>query len=301
MSSQPSLNDSQTMPMSTPMGSQTPDDSSQISHLDEPPNNSQNPSSTPSRPIPSDSANGALCKWANCNITFSALHELVNHLADVHIGNRKGHYACEWEGCSRYGVNQSSRFALIAHMRSHTGEKPYDCPIPECDKSFSRSDALAKHVKVQHRDYSFINGKYEYVGLPPGETAVAPNSRKRKNSSHPSGATPPSKKNRKKEKDVVKVEPGVEQGVGEENEIQVSQGVVAEDNGDVTSDEEVHTLPTFKDKYRVMKERYRYMKSEVGALEGEYETAKKTLRRLQIAKEILLDSLIEQEQNVHIA
>ncbi|KAJ1497199.1 hypothetical protein HMI56_005748 [Coelomomyces lativittatus] len=38
----------------------------------------------------------------------------------------------------------------MSFSRSHTGERPYDCPAPECDKSFTRSDALAKHHKQQH-------------------------------------------------------------------------------------------------------------------------------------------------------
>ncbi|KAL9709079.1 hypothetical protein Ac2012v2_007892 [Leucoagaricus gongylophorus] len=32
----------------------------------------------------------------------------------------------------------------------HTGEKPFTCSKPECDKSFTRSDALAKHMRLQH-------------------------------------------------------------------------------------------------------------------------------------------------------
>ncbi|KAL7749982.1 hypothetical protein RI367_004497 [Sorochytrium milnesiophthora] len=113
----------------------------------------------------------AACQWADCHIEFGDLKDLVEHLTRDHIGNKRSGYACEWRTCPRRGISQTSRFSLIAHMRSHTGEKPFDCPLPECDKSFSRSDALTKHMRVQHNDYIASNGQLSYAS-----TAALPDS-----------------------------------------------------------------------------------------------------------------------------
>ncbi|KAG0320484.1 hypothetical protein BGZ99_004481 [Dissophora globulifera] len=93
-----------------------------------------------------------VCRWKDCGKVLPSLAALVIHLSDEHIGWKKTSYTCEWQGCARRPIAQTTRFALISHMRSHTKHKPYDCPVPECDKSFSRSDAMAKHLKCQHGD-----------------------------------------------------------------------------------------------------------------------------------------------------
>ncbi|KAF8553046.1 hypothetical protein OG21DRAFT_1589739 [Imleria badia] len=94
------------------------------------------------------------CLWDDCGIVFTHLPTLIEHIHSSHIGVHKSNYTCEWATCNRRGLAQTSRFALISHIRSHTGEKPFICSRPgksiQCDKSFTRSDALAKHMRLQH-------------------------------------------------------------------------------------------------------------------------------------------------------
>lgn len=102
------------------------------------------------------------CKWVECtHEPFEKQAHLVNHLNSTHVAHLAHltpttpiRYTCQWEGCNRFGTEQPSKFALLLHCRTHTGERPYFCPIPECEKHFPRSDALAKHVKGVHGIYS---------------------------------------------------------------------------------------------------------------------------------------------------
>ncbi|KAJ1956278.1 hypothetical protein IWQ62_005339, partial [Dispira parvispora] len=91
------------------------------------------------------------CQWEGCNLVFPSLGSLVEHLSNDHVGSGKSTYTCGWRGCSRNGRPFTKRHKMFNHLRTHTGEKPFPCPVEGCGKSFSRPDSLATHVKT-HSD-----------------------------------------------------------------------------------------------------------------------------------------------------
>jgi uncharacterized Zn-finger protein len=72
-----------------------------------------------------------VCKWDGCEAgDLDNMDNLVEHLHDDHIGTRQKKYSCEWSDCNRKGIPHASGYALRAHMRSHTREKPFYCTLP---------------------------------------------------------------------------------------------------------------------------------------------------------------------------
>lgn len=72
-----------------------------------------------------------ICRWDGCDAgDLGDMDALVKHIHQEHIGTRQKKYSCEWVDCTRKGQTHASGYALRAHMRSHTREKPFYCTLP---------------------------------------------------------------------------------------------------------------------------------------------------------------------------
>lgn len=88
-----------------------------------------------------------LYKCSRCKTVFQKRSSTEAHIASVHMDVKR--YTCNV--CGR-GFHRSRD--MEEHTRTHTGERPFGCPMEGCDYTSSWCTTVYRHVRRHHKHYT---------------------------------------------------------------------------------------------------------------------------------------------------
>ena len=82
------------------------------------------------------------CIYPDCTATFEMTNDLYVHIREHGVDLH----------CPYCGIRRNSMSMMVNHVRTHTGKRPYRCPMPNCEFGSTTKGILRQHlVSKKHR------------------------------------------------------------------------------------------------------------------------------------------------------
>jgi hypothetical protein len=93
-----------------------------------------------------------VCSAPGCSDAFVFVDDLEEHMT-LHAEQRSEKAFCAWPACDmRFGTQEE----LAAHVRDHTGLRPFVCEWPGCSQAFAHDEGLTQHRAHAHTEFMCV-------------------------------------------------------------------------------------------------------------------------------------------------